>query len=287
MAAPVACTPRTAFAPGQIRLDSYLTDSGVCRSVAGKMRPLFRPHLSAQQSRSHRQFKLIGFGFWWSEALGDPDRSLQPTSARSLPATRSHLFCGVQFRNARPDLIDGQVIQHGNLVSDQAPRPAAVDSLLHLRSDAREMLANGPISNFRPERGEDDPAANEVYARLIELRADRVGIVRELTAMGVMVTEEPTKGILNASGRAFARSFIEGAPESPERANALSKFAKLEELDRQIDEADAEWVEHLQIYWEAEWKGRDIYRERLRDLARKAADEGRPYHSEHLFGHWK
>jgi hypothetical protein len=238
-----------------------------------------RPPKKAEDKRQILTFRLDSVARRKvEEAATANDRSVSAELEARLTAT-------LDLDSSGLDLVQ-QIASELKVVSALVGKPTWHKTLTGWAA-AREMLANGPISNFRPERGEDDPAANEVYARLIELRADRVGIVRELTAMGVMVTEEPTKGILNASGRAFARSFIEGAPESPERANAISKFAKLEELDRQIDEADAEWVAHLQIYWEAEWKGRDIYRERLRDLARKAADEGRPYHSEHLFGHWK
>lgn len=171
---------------------------------------------------------------------------------------------------------------------------------LTLWSAVREMLRRGPIEEMKPSDWRNDPEANEAF-KVFSVRAEeRREHLKALAKVGINLPEEPyavafstMAGRSGISGlghaldpRRIMRQTLDSMSEGPERSLGLSMLDRLEELDAAVEEAKAEWLSHMDTWWASENEGRDIYRERLTEIARNKERDGEEYNPSHRHGIW-
>ncbi len=170
-------------------------------------------------------------------------------------------------------------------------------STLTLWSAVKELLAHGPVEDHRPHKWTDDPEASEAYGVWSKLDEERKGVISALRAYGFPISENgpevkrklsifgqtPNALLPMDGGRAMARIVAEQAPESEDRTEALRLLDRLAELDKDVEDARAAWVEHLEAFWKDEETGKQLTRRLLQREAQERQAQGKPYNVLHLY----
>lgn len=165
---------------------------------------------------------------------------------------------------------------------------------------AREMLLRGPIERFRPHRMSEDPEFAEAMDRHRDLLSERRQLITELATMGIAMPEEPKpkdapvkRGLFGMgpgqllNSREIWRARVASLEPSEDRDSALAMIDKLVALDGQIDAAWQECSEQISLFRKDETEGREAYRRRLIETARRQFDAGEPYSVTDYFSLWQ
>ncbi len=168
-------------------------------------------------------------------------------------------------------------------------------------SAVAHMLRTGPIMEHRPEDPMDDEAVQDAYRVYSGYDEQRRELVSKVASAGVAWLEDPMPpnalmpsedGIFGRSYNALAyikprereRRAIEALDDDDHKDALLYLHGKLCELDEQVREAKAAWVELLSDHWNEESEGHAWSRQRQMEQARQAKAQGRPYSFYHLTG---
>lgn len=165
---------------------------------------------------------------------------------------------------------------------------------------AREMLLRGPIERYRPHRMADDPEFAEAMDRHRDQLSKRWQLIAELATMGIAMPEEPKpkdtpvkRGLFgmgpgqSLDSREIWRARVASLEPSEDRDIALAMIDRLVALDGQIDVAWQECSEQISLFRKDETEGRDAYRRRLIETARRQFDAGEPYSVTDYFSLWQ
>ncbi|GAA4642439.1 hypothetical protein GCM10023115_05730 [Pontixanthobacter gangjinensis] len=146
-----------------------------------------------------------------------------------------------------------------------------------------EMLALGPIQDFKPSHDVDEECQEEAWAPLAKIREEQGVYISQLAEFGIAVARaREIRGLLklNSRNREYAR--ITAIEEDDLREQALKAHEELCQLDDAYDTALAAFRLTMQPYWDAEEVGRKIYRDHLHEEARISKLRGNPFRWSHL-----
>ncbi len=146
-----------------------------------------------------------------------------------------------------------------------------------------EMLALGPVQDFKPGYDADEECQKQAWAPLAAIRDEQREYIDRLADLGISVARaREIRGLLKLDSRSRERSRIVAIQDDSLRESALTAHSKLCQLDDSYDAALAEYRETMRPYWEIEEVGRQMYREHLHEEARISKLRGNPFKWSHL-----
>ncbi|GGD60901.1 TraY domain-containing protein [Erythrobacter arachoides] len=152
-------------------------------------------------------------------------------------------------------------------------------------SAVAEMLAGGPISAMRPDDPWDEEDVKAILGQLINTYDQKANVVSKLAEIGLSISQDNKfGGLLKIASRNLERSSIDAIPDPALRQQALSLHDQLIALDADFDALRHAYGDAMRPYWEAELKGREIYRSHLQDQASHQRTFGEAFNAEHFLG---
>jgi hypothetical protein len=151
-----------------------------------------------------------------------------------------------------------------------------------------EMLAEGPIHNFDPDRPQDDEFVEAAFDKLEALESARTELLDQLADLGIAARHNPDKavggiGSLSDPTRSSTRLMCERL-DSEQQTIALALLDDIIQIDDQVRKADAEFKATLRPHYEQTMAGRQLYRNYLQKEAERKRSLGEPYDIMHLRG---
>ena len=153
-----------------------------------------------------------------------------------------------------------------------------------------EMLAEGPIHNFDPDRPQDDEFVEAAFDKLEALQSARTELLDQLADLGIAARHNPDKtaggqagvGSLLDPTRSSTRLMCEKLDSEQQRTTALALLEDIIQIDDQVRKADAEFDVTLLPHYEQTIAGRKLYRNYLQKEAERKRSLGEPYNIMHL-----
>jgi len=153
-----------------------------------------------------------------------------------------------------------------------------------------EMLAEGPIHHFDPDRPQDDEFVEAAFDKLEALQSARTELLDQLADLGIAARQNPDKTVGGQAGigsspdltRSSTRLMCEKLDSEQQRTIALALLEEIIQIDDQVREANAEFEVALRPHYEQTLAGRKLYRNYLQKEAERKRSLGEPYDILHL-----